>query len=583
MKKTYTREEIVAVANKYTSKIAFLNSDKNYYQAAKRRGILDEICKHMEDNSARKPWTKEEILDLMSKFETPTAFRNAHPGAYIATKRLKIPWPENYRVQSNKIVQSTKKLKAEELGITSKIDELISQGLSAMDIVRNLNVGRHVVYGYLEKTGKKAADGRILLAASKKEQFPCVICNKLFHGRRSRYESGSLKTCSKTCSNNLKSISSPRYAKIEKECIVCKKKFLVKPSRANTSTCCSKKCFSMSSSIAFTNPGLLETYKKMLAEGKTLEEIGNAVGKSAHSVSQVMSVYNIGHPYNRGSKSAQERDVLKMLGEVLGEEIGQAGRYPNSSYVYDGLCSLGYIEYDGRGGHYRPDQITRDLEKDKLLLDKPIIRLSPQAFYGKHDYLKHKLLSKNEGYVSGSNEYKVLKASGNDVMIARQMLRDCHPLGTGVGTILFVLKYRDMVIGVSQWGMPTDKNESGTELRRFFVLDGTPKNTESKFLGQCLTALRFEGCEKLITYCHEWEKASYLLATGWTEVERKHREYDFYHWNGKVFSKRIWWKWAKEAGLVDLLGSAEAKKQLAEYLGATVIYEGTKRKFVKDL
>ena len=411
-----------------------------------------------------------------------------------------------------------------------------------------------------------------------------MICGTLFHIKRYVYENGHSTSCSKKCSAIVKSRANPKFAKVEKECEFCKKNFFIKPSRADKSKFCSAECRIKGSSLLFKNPEILEMYRKLLNEGKTLEEIGQIVGKSSTTVCQTMNDHSIGHPHNRGSRSAQEAVILKLIEEVLNEKLCPAAQYPGYAYIYDAKSSIGYIEYDGRGGHYRPDQIQRDKKKDQMTLDMPIIRISTQAFYGEKDYLNWFLKKENVGYVAAKiDEYTVTLLKDGDYQKARQLLRDCHPLECGSGKIIFGLKFNDQLIGASQLGNPVYKNETGLELRRFFILDGTPKNTESWFLKKCMNVLPVLGHKKLITYCHDWEKASYLTALGWKEIERPKMEYDYYLWNGKVFSKRVWWKWAKEAGLVDAVGTKAAKLQLAKIVGAEVIYEGTKRKFIFNL
>ena len=347
------------------------------------------------------------------------------------------------------------------------------------------------------------------------------------------------KYCSIECTN---STADQPTAK----CLQCDRLFKYKLSEERKF--CSRICADEAQHFHICEPEKLEKIRKMVASNLSYVDIAKELGYSDDStISRIVSKYKIHAKYVR-NQSRQEIAVKRMLSEILHEDIQDSGMYPGTNFLHDGLCSLGYIEYDGKGGHYRPDQIKRDKEKDLLVLDKPILRLTPQAYHGGIDYLKWLVLKEKSGYCSvGCDQYSVKFAENSaDKISAKEILRDCHPLGEVGGKSMFVLKYGEMTIGVAKFGPSTDKNETGLELRRFFVLDGTPKNTESWFLNKCTIVLEAMGHKRLITYCHEWEKGSYLLATGWKEIERKHQEYDFYSWNGRLFSKRTWWKWAKK-------------------------------------
>lgn len=493
-----------------------------------------------------------------------------------------------------------------------------------------------------------------------KNKESCIVCNALFEVKKCHFVSGSKRTCSKKCSNHIKSIHNYKYNKKEVSCQNCTKIFLVKPSRVNgtkfcsrecmreaskketwitlnckkcnvefktyknkplqhcTSACagreklpretrncvlckndfivksssearfCSRKCSQESQKMPYSNPERLQIIKDELQKGITQAEIAFQIGIDDTTVCHLVNKYSLdkNSKYNR-FKSWQEKAVGVFLEQALNEKIEGSGKYDNG-HLYDFKTSLGYIEYDGRGGHYRPDQIIKDNKVNQFGTSEglKITRLSPQAFFGEVPYLKWILLNQKEGYcnVKSPEEYSVLLPKDqNDQSKARLLLANCHPLEAGRGAITLLLKHNDHLIGAARFGPPTDKNETGIELTRFFVLDGTPKNTESWFLSKCLPIIKAYGHTKIITYCHEWESGSYLKATGWQEIERKHQQYDYYLWNGKTFSKRVWWNWAKTLGLVEELGSSAAKKALALLLGAEVIYEGTKLKFVKNL
>ena len=199
--------------------------------------------------------------------------------------------------------------------------------------------------------------------------------------------------------------------------------------------------------------------------------------------------------------------------------------------------------------------------------------------FGKEDYINFYILNKLTGYcsVKTPKEYDVKVVDNRK--LSTQMLENCHILGNCAGSDVFGLYYKELLIGVAKFGIPTNRQDNGNlELRRFFVLDGTPKNTESFFLRQCEKRLN----KNLVTYIHAHEVGSYLKALGWKEHEKKTLMYDVYIVDGKTINKRRMWGWAKKIGLVDKFGTTEGKEVLAKLLGAKKIIEPSKIKFSKD-
>ena len=272
----------------------------------------------------------------------------------------------------------------------------------------------------------------------------------------------------------------------------------------------------------------------------------------------------------------QENAVKENLESFLSIQCQKQYPAPDDDLMSDYYeDSIGHIEYDGRGFWH----VFRRSDTRKVKYAP--VRLNAQAYFGGVPYLKWKILHQKEGYCSvvSPKEYIVKEINYRQ---ASDMLQHCHPLGKCSGHKKYGLYYQDHLIGVSVWGQPTNKNEVGVELRRFFVLDGTPRNTESWFLNQCVVAL---GANRYISYCHSHEKGSYLKACGWKATASnnvKHKEYDIYIVNGREYSKRIIWYWAKKLGLVDECGSLVGKKIIAEKLGAEIHYEPTKIKFIKE-
>ena len=57
-RKRWTDEDLAAEAARYKTRSAFQYGNVNAYHAARSHGILDEICKHMED-ARRTRWSKQ--------------------------------------------------------------------------------------------------------------------------------------------------------------------------------------------------------------------------------------------------------------------------------------------------------------------------------------------------------------------------------------------------------------------------------------------------------------------------------------------------------------------------------------------
>ena len=74
-------------AQKYSSRMDFYTHSKAYQIAAKR-GILEEICIHMDSRITR--WTEDMILEEASKFDTRSEFKSGNPLAYARAQALNL-------------------------------------------------------------------------------------------------------------------------------------------------------------------------------------------------------------------------------------------------------------------------------------------------------------------------------------------------------------------------------------------------------------------------------------------------------------------------------------------------------------
>jgi hypothetical protein len=80
----WTYEMLLMEAKKYTSRSEF-NSNSNAYQIAAKRGVLDEICSHMEIHHIK--WTDEMIFEEAAKFKSRSEFKELNNLAYVAAQR----------------------------------------------------------------------------------------------------------------------------------------------------------------------------------------------------------------------------------------------------------------------------------------------------------------------------------------------------------------------------------------------------------------------------------------------------------------------------------------------------------------
>jgi hypothetical protein len=80
----WTDEKISAEALKFTTRGSFAIGNKAAYQAAYKRGILEEVCSHMEPILTY--WTEEMIAEAALQFDTRVEFGISNPNAYTAAK-----------------------------------------------------------------------------------------------------------------------------------------------------------------------------------------------------------------------------------------------------------------------------------------------------------------------------------------------------------------------------------------------------------------------------------------------------------------------------------------------------------------
>ena len=129
-KKYWNKKRILKAAKKFKRRTDFRKLENGAYNAARRLGILDIACVHMQ--AIVKPvgyWSKERVLKEAKKFKTREAFNEKCTGGYQAAYRLKIHKEAFAHMTSKKIGHG--------YWTKSKVFELRSKYSSIMDFKRN--------------------------------------------------------------------------------------------------------------------------------------------------------------------------------------------------------------------------------------------------------------------------------------------------------------------------------------------------------------------------------------------------------------------------------------------------------------
>ncbi len=93
--------------------------------------------------------------------------------------------------------------------------------------------------------------------------YICEYCNKSFNRTKAKAERSKHKYCSKECSVKA------HNQKVEKICVVCGKKYLVKPHAKNITKTCSKKCRGKLRRTIKTNQIIIkDTYAEIIIKSK---------------------------------------------------------------------------------------------------------------------------------------------------------------------------------------------------------------------------------------------------------------------------------------------------------------------------
>ena len=83
-----TMEDLEGVAQAFNSRGDFQKNARNAYAVARKRGFLDEVCKHMKPKLKR--WTHTAILEDALRYNSVGDWDRYSPAAYNAARRLGI-------------------------------------------------------------------------------------------------------------------------------------------------------------------------------------------------------------------------------------------------------------------------------------------------------------------------------------------------------------------------------------------------------------------------------------------------------------------------------------------------------------
>lgn len=86
----WTKDLILKESIKYNTKIDFLKGNYAAYRAATNMNVVNEVCSHMMKPEQKRYWDKERIHECAKKYNKKVTFQKENTGAYAAARRLGI-------------------------------------------------------------------------------------------------------------------------------------------------------------------------------------------------------------------------------------------------------------------------------------------------------------------------------------------------------------------------------------------------------------------------------------------------------------------------------------------------------------
>ena len=80
-RKPYTEEELVEIVSRYDSLTEFRKKERSVYWVIQKRGMIDKLCGHMK-RSHRNRWTDEDLAEVASRYDTLKEFADKEKSAY---------------------------------------------------------------------------------------------------------------------------------------------------------------------------------------------------------------------------------------------------------------------------------------------------------------------------------------------------------------------------------------------------------------------------------------------------------------------------------------------------------------------
>lgn len=193
-KKRWTTSSIKEEASKYNKKANFQKYSNAAYLSAKRKGILDEVCSHMQQKNYYK-YTVEELTKIAFLYTTRTEFQKKNKQAYTQSRELGVDFFNaicSHMYSVRKVQKHTKETAAADaLKYKTRREFCVNDAGSYLAAVKNGWIDE--ICEHMQpapKGGSSKEEKRILSIVN--EHFPDAIkkifYNKSYKFRQSRYE-----------------------------------------------------------------------------------------------------------------------------------------------------------------------------------------------------------------------------------------------------------------------------------------------------------------------------------------------------------------------------------------------------------
>lgn len=188
----WTLEKLQEEAIKYNRRVDFQNQSCRAYLSARRQGLLDKVCAHME-KSATKKYTDEEIINIAKQFNTRSQFQKnskAYASARLRGKNF-LNSVCSHMTSVKKVQKHTKETTAiDALKYKTKREWCVNDSGSYLAAVKNGWVDD--VCGHMVSNRKNSSKEELIILEMVKKYFPDavkkVFKNENINFRQSKYE-----------------------------------------------------------------------------------------------------------------------------------------------------------------------------------------------------------------------------------------------------------------------------------------------------------------------------------------------------------------------------------------------------------